>query len=58
MGVLVVVGTVRFIFGVVKEEGSGEIGWRGGNKQGGGNTPGNDYGTGMRGEVKSSNLTY
>ena len=58
MGVSAVVGTGRFIFGGVKEEGSGGIGRRGSDKRGGGNALGNNNRTGMREGVKSSNLTY
>ena len=58
MGVSLVVGTGQFIFGGGEEEGSGIIGWRGGDKRGGGNAPVNDDGTGMRAGVKISNLTY
>ena len=58
MGVLEVVGTGRFRFGGGEEEGSGIIGRRGGDKQGGGNSPRNDDGTGMRAGVKSIKLTY
>ena len=57
-GVLSVVGTERFRFGGGKEEGSGGIGWRGDNKQGGGNDPGKDNEPGMRAGLQSSNLTY
>ena len=58
VGVLTVVGIVRFIFLEGKEEGSGRIGWRGGDKQRGGNTPGNDNRSGMRAGVQNSKLTY
>ena len=58
MGVLEVVGTERFKFGGGEEEGSGRIGRRGGDNQGGGNAPGNDEGPGIRAGVQSRNLTY
>ena len=58
VGVLAVVGTGRFRFGGVEEEGISGIVRRGGNKQGGGNAPGNDDGPGMRAGLQSSNLTY
>ena len=58
MGVSAVIGTGRFRFGGGKEEGSGGIGWIGGNKRGGGNASGNDDGPEMRAGVQSSNLTY
>ena len=58
VGVLTVVGTGQFRFGGGKEEVSGVIGLRGGNKQGGVNVPGNDDGPGMRAGVQISNLTY
>ena len=48
MGFSEVVGTVRFRFGRDEEEGSIRIGRRGSDKQGGGNSPRNDDGTGMR----------
>ena len=51
MSVSLVLVTGRFGFGGYKEEGSGRIGWRGGDKQGGGNAPGNDDGLGMRAGV-------
>ena len=56
-GILVVVVTGRFRFGGGEEEGSGGIGWIGGDRQGGGNAPRNNDGSGMRARVQSSNLT-
>ena len=58
LGVSAVLVTGRFIFVGGKEEGSGGIRRRGGNSQGGGNAPGNDYRTGVRAGVQSSNLSY
>ena len=58
MGVLAVVGTGRFIFGGGKEEGSGGIGQRGGDKRVVGNAPVKDDGPVMRSGVQSRNLTY
>ena len=58
MCVSAVVVTGRFIFGGGKEEGSGGIGRRGEDRQGGENYPRNENGTGMRAEVQSINLTY
>ena len=58
MVVLALVGTGRFIFGGGKEEGSGGLVRRGGDKRSGGNAPENDNGPGMRVGVQSSNLTY
>ena len=55
-GVSVVVGTGIFIFGGGKEEGSGKIICRGGNRQGRGNSPRNENGPGMRVGIQSSNL--
>ena len=48
MVVLALVGTGRFRFGGVEEEGSDGIGGRLGYKRGGGNTPGNYDGPVMR----------
>ena len=58
-GVPELVGTGRSRFGGDEEEGSGsgKIGQRGYNMQGGGNSPRNDDGPGMRAGVKISNLT-
>ena len=58
MGVSTVVVTGGFRFGGGEEEGSGVIGWRGGDNRRGGSAPGNDDGPGMRVGVQSSNLTY
>ena len=51
--------TGRSIFGGVKKEGSGSggIGQRGDDRQGEGNAPRNNNGTGMKVGVQSSNLT-
>ena len=58
MGVSVVVVTGRFMFGGYEKEGSGGIGRRGGDKQGGGNATGNNDGPIFRAGVQISNLTY
>ena len=57
MGVSEVVGIGRLIFVGGKEKGSGEIGRRGVDKQGGGNAPENDDELGMRARVQIRKLT-
>ena len=53
-----VVVTVRVRSGGGKEEGSGGIGRRGGDRRGGVNAPRNNNGAGIRAGVKITNLTY